>query len=185
MALHIRRGDFSGHCEVLTESIPSFTTWANLPLLQPTVFPPPLNTSDPESIMTHCFSEIPRILDAITAQARAHPHVRTLHILHDGAIDHPNVYLDIWKLETALTDPAWTAHSGWGDAGPMRRITHSGMIPLKWSGEYDFAIAVDVELARVADVFIGNGYSSLSSQIIALRMGTQDANGGLEDMTLL
>ncbi|KAF5348678.1 hypothetical protein D9758_006828 [Tetrapyrgos nigripes] len=184
MAIHIRRGDFSGHCASLAESEASFTTWANLPSLQSSVLPPALDISHPENVMLHCYSPLGRILDAITLQARRHPHIRTLHILHDAAIDHPIVWLDVLKLETALTDHDWAARNGWGESGPIRRITHTGMIPLQ-RGEYDFEIAVDVELARLADVFIGNGYSSLSSQIIALRMGTEDANGDIGDITLM
>ncbi|THV05078.1 hypothetical protein K435DRAFT_835028 [Dendrothele bispora CBS 962.96] len=184
MALHIRRGDFSSHCHTLAEAQTSFTTWAGLRSIKSSILPPVLDTADPENILLHCYSPLTRILDAVTLQARKHPHVRVLHILHDAAIDHPKVWIDILKLETALQDPAWAARNGWGDSGPIRRITHSGMIPLN-TGENDFAIAVDMELARRAEVFIGNGYSSLSSQIIALRMATENANGKTEDMTLL
>lgn len=63
----------------------------------------------------------------------------------------------------------------------MKRITHSGMLPLRW-GEADWAVAVDVELARRAGVFIGNGFSSLSTQVLALRLGD---GGSSEDITLL
>jgi hypothetical protein len=56
------------------------------------------------------------------------------------------------------------------------------MLPIKL-GEADFAVAVDVELARNAEVFIGNGFSSLSSQVLALRLGADDGSG--EDTTLL
>jgi hypothetical protein len=40
------------------------------------------------------------------------------------------------------------------------------MWPIKW-GKADFAASADVELVRRAEVFIGNGYSSLSAQAIA------------------
>jgi hypothetical protein len=58
----------------------------------------------------------------------------------------------------------------------MKRITDSSMVPIR-RGEYDFAVAVDMELARRAEVFIGNGYSSLSSQVVAMRI----ADGMKED----
>lgn len=64
----------------------------------------------------------------------------------------------------------------------MKRVTHSGQIPVRW-GEADWAVTVDVELARRAEAFIGNGYSSLSTQVMALRLGA-DA-GRIEDITLL
>lgn len=50
------------------------------------------------------------------------------------------------------------------------------------NGERDWKVAVDIELARRAEVFIGNGYSSLTSQIVALRL----ADGGkAEDITIM
>lgn len=64
----------------------------------------------------------------------------------------------------------------------MRRVTHSGKVPIQW-GEADWAVTIDVELARRAEVFIGNGFSSLSTQVVALRLG---ADGGrTEDIMFL
>ena len=64
----------------------------------------------------------------------------------------------------------------------MKRVTHSGLLPSQW-GEGDWAVTVDMELGRRAEVFIGNGFSSLSTQIIALRLGA-DA-GRVGDISLL
>ena len=51
----------------------------------------------------------------------------------------------------------------------MLRVTHSAEVPIQW-GERDWSVCVDVELGRRAEVFIGNGFSSLTTQIIALRL---------------
>lgn len=64
----------------------------------------------------------------------------------------------------------------------MKTVTHSGTLPLR-RGESDWAVAVDVELAREANIFIGNGYSSLSTQIVALRLAKEGSR--TEDITLL
>jgi hypothetical protein len=64
----------------------------------------------------------------------------------------------------------------------MKTVTHSGTLPLR-SGESDWAVAVDVELARGANIFIGNGYSSLSTQIVALRLAKEGSR--TQDITLL
>jgi hypothetical protein len=109
--------------------------------------------------MEHCYPSLWRILDAIDSQARANPHVRELHVLHDGAIDHPTVYLQFSKLEAAVKSPERTLRAGWA-GGPMKRVTHSGTLPVR-RGESDWAVGADVELARKAQIFIGNGYSSL------------------------
>jgi hypothetical protein len=68
------------------------------------------------------------------------------------------------------------------DEWPDEEVTHSENVPVGW-GEADWAVSVDVEMARRAEVFVGNGFSSLSTQVLALRLG---ADGGrVEDVTLL
>jgi hypothetical protein len=91
------------------------------------------------------------------------------------------VYVQHYKLEAALKSARRAQVAGWAN-GPMRQVTHSGNVPVGW-GESDWAVSVDVELARRATVFVGNGFSSLSTQVLALRLG---ADGGrVEDVTLL
>ncbi|KAF8971133.1 hypothetical protein BDZ97DRAFT_1341378 [Flammula alnicola] len=180
MALHLRRGDFEDHCKYLAETRQGFTTWATLPLLEPAILPPKLDIYNATTVMDHCYPSLRRILSAISYQARDRPHLRTLHVLHDGAWDHPTVYLQFYKLAEALTNSDWAQQQGW-KGGPMLRVTHSAEVPIKW-GERDLSVCVDVELASRAEVFIGNGYSSLSTQVVALRLG---ADGGkVQDITL-
>ncbi|KAJ7703221.1 hypothetical protein B0H17DRAFT_1042316 [Mycena rosella] len=181
MALHLRRGDFEDHCRGLASSQTGFTTWATLPGLNDAVFPPSLDPTNYTSVMEHCYPSLRRILDAIDSQARANPHINGLHVLHDGAWDHPLVYLQYFKLEAAVKSPARILRAGW-KGGPMKVVTHSGTLPVG-RGESDWAVAVDVELAIKASVFIGNGYSSLSSQIVALRLAKDRARTA--DITLL
>ncbi|KAJ6475345.1 hypothetical protein C8R47DRAFT_1052988 [Mycena vitilis] len=181
MALHLRRGDFEDHCKGLASSQTGFTTWATLPEISDSVFPPKLEVGNNTSVMEHCYPSLRRILDAIDSQARANPHVNTLHVLHDGSWDHPSVYLQYYKLETAVKNPERSVKAGW-KGGPMKTVTHSGSLPIR-SGESDWAVAVDVELARKANIFIGNGFSSLSTQIVALRLATDRKR--TRDITLL
>jgi hypothetical protein len=169
------KGDFENHCKYLAEEHIGFTTWATLPAVQSSVTPPLLDTSNTTSIMEHCYPSLRRVLNAVSQQAKKRPHLRTLHILHDGAWDHPLVYLDYYKLVEALTNAAWAKRRGWPDGQPMRRVTHSDMVRIHW-GESDWKAPVDVELAKRAEVFIGIGYSSLSSQVLALRLGANRGN---------
>jgi len=180
MALHLRRGDFQGHCEYLAEVRKGFMSWATLPMLQPAVLPPALDTYNVTSVVEHCYPTLYRILEAITLQARNRPHLRTLHIIHDGAWDHPTVYLQYYKLAEALTNAAWAKGQDW-QSGPMLRVTHSAQTPIA-RGERDFSVCVDVEMARRAEVFIGNAYSSLSTQVVALRLGD---GGKVDDISFV
>ncbi|CAL1712936.1 unnamed protein product [Somion occarium] len=183
LAIHFRRGDFEEHCQYLSKTQQPFTSWSTLPDIQShSAFPPRLDTSNETSIMEHCYPTLDRILDTIDAQVRNRPHLRSVYVLHDGAWDHLPVYWQYYKIERALKNSARARKAGWkGDTVGMRFITHSGMTPVK-PGERDWKVAVDVELARRAEVFIGNGFSSLTSQIVALRL----ADGGkAEDITIL
>ena len=180
MAIHLRRGDFEEHCKYLFETRQGFTTWATLPILQQSVLLPKLDPHNATTVMNHCYPSLYRILDSISKQAHDRPHLRTLHVLHDGAWDHPTVYLQYYKLAEALKNPEWARRAGW-KGGPMVRVTHSGEVPIQW-GERDWSVCVDVELGRHAEVFIGNGFSSLTTQVIALRLS--DEGGNLEDITL-
>jgi hypothetical protein len=59
------------------------------------------------------------------------------------------------------------------------------MVPYE-ANEQDFSVGVDVEMARRAEVFIGNGYSSLTSYIVAMRLGGDVVASGIsDDITLL
>ncbi|KAG6865851.1 hypothetical protein C0991_011183 [Blastosporella zonata] len=197
VALHFRRGtlviitqkhpylyhpgDFESHCQSLAEHQTGFTTWATLPSLQPSIYPPALDTTNITSVTEHCYPSLHRIVEIIDSLVRDKPHLRTLHVLHDGAWDHPLVYAQHYSLEATLTNVARARTAGWV-GGPMKRVTHSGQVPIWW-GEADWAVMVDVELAREAEIFVGNGYSSLSTQVVALRLG---ADGGhVEDIVLL
>ncbi|KAF8629201.1 hypothetical protein AX17_005786 [Amanita inopinata Kibby_2008] len=182
MALHLRRGDFETHCQYLAQHRMGFTTWITLPSLHSSIYPPSLDVTNATSIIEHCYPSLQRILAAVSHQVRSRPNLRVLHILHDGGWNHPLVYIQHYKLAEALTNAAWASRQGWTSEKPMHRVTHSGMVPIQW-GEGDWKVAVDVELARRAEVFIGNGYSSLSSQVVALRLGAD--HGELRDITLL
>lgn len=118
-------------------------------------------------------------MEAIDHHARRKPYIHAIHIIHDGAVSS-----DIWKLEAALKNRERAERAGWPN-GPMKTITHSGMV-LHEPHEKDFLLGVDAEMARRADVFIGNGYSSLTSYIVALRMGADFVAAGVpDDITLL
>ena len=146
------------------------------------MFSPRLDPYDPQSVVDHCYPSLRRILDAIDAQIRFRPHIRVVYVLHDGAWDHLPVYTQFYRLRSALRNSNRARRAGWtGPPGGIQHVTHSGMIPVR-NGERDWKVAVDIELARRAEVFIGNGYSSLTSQIVALRL----ADGGkAEDITIM
>ncbi|KAJ4483465.1 hypothetical protein J3R30DRAFT_3284294 [Lentinula aciculospora] len=180
IALHIHRKEFVDHCRTAAQQKLGFTNWANLPSSIPiTTLPPQLNPENDSSVMQHCYPSLFRVMDAVDMQVRRKPYLRTIHIIHDGVTS-----TDLWKLETALKNSERAQRAGW-TYGPIKSVTHSAMAPHE-SEEIDFLVGADAELARRAEVFIGNGYSNFSSFVIALRMGGDLVAAGIaEDITLL
>ncbi|KAJ3546603.1 hypothetical protein NMY22_g1988 [Coprinellus aureogranulatus] len=171
MAVHLRR-------ETLRLAPPPTHRVHNLgnppPPLQ--LHPPPTaDVNSPSSVYDALLPSLPRILRAITLHAASKPHLRRIHILHDGALDHPLVYLQYHKLRAALTHPQWAKRNGW-QGGPMVQVTESRDVRVG-RGEGEWKVCVDMEVAVRAEVFVGNGYSSLSSQIVALRLAREGGKG--------
>ncbi len=157
IAVHIQRADdFRSHCRSLTASRKAFTLWNTHPSLR--VLHPPLDPSNATSVIEHCYPPSLRILDAIQdALERASPLVKTAYLLHDEEWNHLAIYPQIWKLEAVLKQRT-----------RIISVVHSGMMPTRW-GDGDFKVGADMEVAIKADAFVGIGYSSLSSQVVALR----------------
>ncbi|KAJ3724444.1 hypothetical protein C8R42DRAFT_577111 [Lentinula raphanica] len=179
IAVHLHRKAFLDVCETAAQRNSGLVNWANLPAIQSTMLPPRLDSRNASSVMEHCNPSLLRVMEAIDRQVRRKPYLRTIHIVHDGVSSK-----DLWKLEHALRNPERAQRAGW-TYGPIKSVSHSGMVPHE-PEETDFLVGVDVELARRAEVFIGNGYSTLSSYIIALRMGGDLVSTGItEDISLL
>ncbi|KAJ3735656.1 hypothetical protein DFJ43DRAFT_990967 [Lentinula guzmanii] len=179
IALHLHRKEFLEHCKTAAQQHLGFMNWANLPAVLSTTLPPRLNPGNDSSVMEHCSPSLSRVMDAIDRQVRRKPYLRSVHIIHDGVAS-----TDLRKLENALKNPGRAQRAGW-TYGPIKSLTHSAMVPHE-PEEVDFLVGADVELARRAEVFIGNGYSSLSSYIVALRMAGDLVVAGIpEAITLL
>jgi len=122
MALHLHRADFVDRCKTAAKEKTGFSDWANLPSVLSTALSPHLNTENATSVMEHCYPPLSRIMEAIDHHARRKPYIHAIHIIHDGAVSS-----DIWKLEAALKNRERAERAGWPN-GPMKTITHSGMV---------------------------------------------------------
>ncbi|KZT52028.1 hypothetical protein CALCODRAFT_408085, partial [Calocera cornea HHB12733] len=49
------------------------------------------------------------------------------------------------------------------------RFVDAASLPLTWA-EGDLAVPVDMEIARRAEVFVGNAFSSLTSNVVLFRL---------------
>ena len=171
MAMHVRRGDYKEACNSLAAWNSTYYNWNLLPEL-PDHFPPPpgggYGWNTPENIekyMEHCLPEIPAIVKK--ARDSRDDYVRTMRG-KEGA-KKEEVMVDVMYLLT-------NDRSEW-----MRELIEAlrkdGWANIKTSNDLeldqlqkDVNMAIDMDIARRAAVFIGNGWSSMSSNIVHRRM---------------
>ncbi|KAF5393352.1 hypothetical protein D9757_000546 [Collybiopsis confluens] len=172
LALHLHRDNLD-QCKTAAQRKIGFSNWANIPSISAQTLPPLLDTNDTASVINHCYPPLSRILDAIDHQIRRKPYIRSVYIIHDAAASS-----DVRKLEIAMKNPERAQSNGWL-YGPIKSVTSSA------TSQDELPMAVDVEIARRAEIFVGNGYSSLTSLVLALRIGGDLVSAGIaDDMSL-
>ncbi|KAG6879223.1 hypothetical protein C0992_004284 [Termitomyces sp. T32_za158] len=158
LAMHIRRGDFKGACSSLAYWNSTFYSWNLLPQL-PDRFQPdpsiPWNSTEYFAAhTTRCLPDADLIIkkardsrdDYVKADSGKR---RTLDILYLLTNDKGE-WMD--KLKAALRKDGWNT------------IVTSNDLELDSEG-IDTNMAVDMDIARKAAVFVGNGWSSFTSNI--------------------
>ncbi|KAI3621367.1 hypothetical protein WG66_014473 [Moniliophthora roreri] len=163
MALHIRRGDFREACERLANYNSTFYSWNLLPeLMDPFNAPPELKWNSSEYEQYHlerCYPEA----DAIVQKVR----------------DVRNTYIrSLPSGSSAVLDAMYLLTNAKGDwlADMKKKLTDDGWYTIVTSKDLelnaeqtDVNMAIDMDLARRAAVFIGNGWSSFTSNIVHRR----------------
>ncbi|EJD41667.1 hypothetical protein AURDEDRAFT_90117 [Auricularia subglabra TFB-10046 SS5] len=165
MAVHIRRGDFQGACRYHTNRPDVWYQW-NLWPTHPDKFVPPPGAGGGyappeayEAVRKRCFPNQDEIVERVRAVRKDYlrtspstgPILDTMHIMTNGA--------PTWvaELKAALTMDGWEI------------IVSSAELKLD-DEQTDVSMAVDMEIGRRAAVFVGNGWSSLTSNIVHQRL---------------
>ncbi|KZP18800.1 hypothetical protein FIBSPDRAFT_933213 [Athelia psychrophila] len=163
LVLHIRRGDFAAHCAHLAQWSSDFNGFNKFPGL-PDAFAPPADTGWGETTDAHraeyarrCFPEIPQIVARVLEVAReweagGGAPLRSVYVMTNGRAEW------LGELKEALL-----AARAWGSVASSRDLQ------LNWEQKY-VAQTVDMMIGQRAGVFIGNGFSSLTSNVVMLRM---------------
>nr|GAT55981.1 predicted protein [Mycena chlorophos] len=152
LVLHIRRGDYEEWCPgALANGITyvGFNRFPELPDRSPGV--------REEGALAHCLpdvEEVVRKVRSVVRDAEAKREVRQVYIMTNA---HPP-----WlaQLVTALREHALPESVG---------ISTSRDLSLSWEAKF-VSQAVDMLVGQRAEMFIGNGYSSLTGNIVMLRM---------------
>ncbi|KAJ7814059.1 hypothetical protein B0H13DRAFT_2465316 [Mycena leptocephala] len=160
VAVHLRRGDYKRHCPRLAQWGAEYMGVNTHPQL-PDRFAIPRNTTAEETeahYLQHCLPTPGQLA------ARLHA-VRADHAAsHPGSAPLSRVYIltNAWgwfvnSVRAELVKDGWT--EVWG----------SGDIVLD-SAQAGVGMAVDMRIGEGAEVFLGNGFSSLTSNIVMLRL---------------
>ncbi|KDQ50805.1 hypothetical protein JAAARDRAFT_41747 [Jaapia argillacea MUCL 33604] len=154
VAVHLRRGDFERHCPRLSGWESSYMGFNEFPTL-PDRFDPFTNFTNPEAqldyYMEHCLPTVEQIVERLRKVRAEHGGLKRVYLLTNA--------WGWWLngLKEALSK------DGWDDA------TSSLDVLLDSEQQY-VGMAVDMAIAGKAEVFVGNGFSSLSSNVVMLRM---------------
>ncbi|KAF9485790.1 hypothetical protein BDN70DRAFT_870675 [Pholiota conissans] len=168
LAIHLRRGDFKEACIMLSDWHSTFYSW-NLHEFLPDKFSPPeggtWGKNSPENeklVLEHCLPSDDAILkkirdsrtDYIEVMKKKGGKAPVIDVLYILTNDNSE-----WLSEVKRT----MKNDGW------RVVTTSRDLTLDIEGK-DVGMAVDMEIARKASVFIGNGWSSFTSNILHRRL---------------
>ncbi|KAM6496676.1 hypothetical protein JOM56_007149 [Amanita muscaria] len=167
LALHLRRGDFAQHCDVLAKWSSQFNGFNQFDELPDKFRVPPgggWGENTPENFETyrqHCYPPVSQIVEKVLDVKRKVPGLNRVYIMTNG----DRAWID--ELTRALQQQS---------SKKWKTISSSRDLTLTWEQKF-VAHAVDMYVAQRAHAFIGNGWSSLTSNAVMLRMaGKHDPN---------
>ncbi|KAJ3914099.1 hypothetical protein F5877DRAFT_51111 [Lentinula edodes] len=160
VAVHLRRGDYSRHCHRLVgwdDEYMGVNQYDELPdRFDADAYLREHKTSEDHAILTpyyltHCLPEIPEIVARLHQVRLDNPGLKRIYLLSNGWGWWLNSLRDSLKKD------------GWED------VRHGGELEMDQAQKH-VAMAVDMAIAEKAEVFVGNGFSSLSGNIVTLRL---------------
>ncbi|KAJ7618484.1 hypothetical protein FB45DRAFT_981153 [Roridomyces roridus] len=151
LVLHVRRGDFDSFCNnIVAKYNLTYNGFNSFPALPDRYTPPdhPGSHTTAEDALRHCHPSIPEIMKRVLAVVDASPYPNRLtrvYVMTNAK--HPWLADLVTALRAART---WSV-------GTSKYVSQ----------------AVDMHAAQRAEVFIGNGFSSLTSNVVMLRMANE------------
>ncbi|KAJ7816256.1 hypothetical protein B0H13DRAFT_2257990 [Mycena leptocephala] len=160
LALHLRRGDYEGHCRGLAYINSIFYSWNLFPHLPDRFVPEPDVPGKDERFLARCWPDEAALVRKAAEvrrdyleSARGMQSNATLDVLYI-LTNEKSAWIN--ALKKALQQEGWT-------------VATSQDLVLD-AEQMDVSMAVDMEIARRAAVFVGNGWSSFTSNIVYQRL---------------
>ncbi|EJD55675.1 hypothetical protein AURDEDRAFT_179385 [Auricularia subglabra TFB-10046 SS5] len=158
IALHIRRGDFEGHCWVLAHFAAPYASWSNLPQLPDRYVPDGSTQEGKMRTIPHCIPDPKQVAQRVAdlnkeyvAQRPDADKLEYVYIMTNAKQD----FLDDVRKE--LKEVGFPHMLTAKDLQLTQMENHANMV-------------VDMEIGIRAALFIGNGFSTLTSTVAALRL---------------
>ncbi|EGN95102.1 hypothetical protein SERLA73DRAFT_187410 [Serpula lacrymans var. lacrymans S7.3] len=159
LALHVRRGDFENHCQHLANWSADWNAWNTLPELPDTFVRPTdggwgeTSEANMNMYIQRCYPSIEQIVEKVKAVVAASVDpLRYVYIMTNGAVPW------VEELKTSIK-----SSGNWDHVGSSRDLQ------LTWEEKY-VAHGLDMFVASRAQILIGNGWSSLTSNVVLLRL---------------
>lgn len=155
VSVHVRRGDYVNHCKFLFSANKPFIYWNHLPSKQKEgVQPVSQNITD---FLRHCLPSPEDITIRIESLIKANAHwlssTRGLHVMHTGGSSIVSHLKQHFGKQFAFY------------------IDSDELAPS------DLNVMTDMEVARRSAIFIGNGWSTTTSQVVQLRVVDDKSTG--------
>ncbi|PBK95702.1 hypothetical protein ARMGADRAFT_924955 [Armillaria gallica] len=159
LAMHLRRGDYEGSCRHFSKYSSTFYGWNQLEFL-PDRFTVPPGEEGPERDAVYLSRCFPTVEDVI----------RKVRLARGEYLQETGMALDVMYLLTNEKGQ-WLDElrealrvEGWNTIRTSRDLVWDS------AEQKELSMAVDMDIARQAAVFVGNGWSSFSSNIVHRRL---------------
>ncbi|PBK67264.1 hypothetical protein ARMSODRAFT_889233 [Armillaria solidipes] len=159
LAMHLRRGDYEGSCRHFSKYSSTFYGWNQLEFL-PDRFTVPPGEEGPERDAVYLSRCLPTFEDVI----------RKVRLARGEYLQGTGMTLDVMYLLTNEKGQ-WLDElrealrvEGWNTIRTSRNLVWDS------AEQKELSMAVDMDIARRAAVFVGNGWSTFSSNIVHRRL---------------
>ncbi|KAF9533178.1 hypothetical protein CPB83DRAFT_867144 [Crepidotus variabilis] len=161
LSIHVRRGDFQQACLEHASSNSTFYNWNLLPFLPDEFHALPNHRDNQQQILDHCWPTAQAILAKVNLARMEYEHtlppgqrggqLKVLYVMSNDRTDWIRGLQKIFESD------------GWAKVVLSRDLILSPQ-------QRDVSVAVDMEIGRRSKVFIGNGWSSFTSNVVHQRL---------------
>ncbi|KAF6741073.1 hypothetical protein DFP72DRAFT_835359 [Ephemerocybe angulata] len=168
LAVHIRRGDYVWHCRHLSGWNYTFYLWNQLPWL-PDRFSLPTKEEGEEGtrrFMKRCLPDV----DAIVAKIECAREDWERETFGNATNRIPHYLTTLYILTNAKREWLASLSDRLRSLDSWSHVWSSADVEFANARERDVGMVIDMEIARRAAVFVGNGWSSFTSNILHQRL---------------